>query len=126
MSDEHGSNGHGDAYYIKIWGILVVLLVISVVGPMAEIRVLTLITAFGIAGVKAYLVAQKFMHLSEAPKFVTYIMVTCLVFVLLFFAATAVDVMRPTGDNWEKPAWLAEAAAAEETAEHGESGGHGH
>jgi caa(3)-type oxidase subunit IV len=126
MSDEHGPDEHGNSYYIKIWGVLVVLLIISVLGPMAEIRALTLVTAFGIAAVKAYLVAQKFMHLNEAPKFVTYLMVTCLVFVLLFFATTAVDVMRPTGDNWEKPAWLAEASAAEKAAEHGESGGHGH
>jgi len=93
--------------YVKIWAILVVLLVISVVGPMAEIRWLTLLTAFGIACVKAYLVAVKFMHISEMPKFVTYIVTTCLVFMLLFFAAVAPDVMNDTGSNWEKPSWVA-------------------
>jgi caa(3)-type oxidase subunit IV len=93
--------------YVKIWGILVVLLVISVVGPMAEIRWLTLVTAFGIACVKAYLVADKFMHINQMPKFVTYIVVTCLVLMLLFFAATAPDVMNDKGTNWVTPTWVA-------------------
>ena len=46
MSDEHAA--HGDAHYIRIWQILLVLLLISFVGPMAEIQWLTLITAFGL------------------------------------------------------------------------------
>ena len=40
------------------------LLVVSVAGPMLEIKIVTLITAFGIAVVKAYLVAKNFMHLN--------------------------------------------------------------
>ena len=51
---------HEHPNYVKIWAILVVLLVISVLGPTLEIRVVTLITAFGIAIVKAYLVAVNF------------------------------------------------------------------
>ena len=39
---------------------------VSVVGPMLGIRAVTLITAFGIALVKAYLVAKNFMHLNVA------------------------------------------------------------
>ena len=93
--------------YVKIWAILLLLLAISVVGPMAEIRWLTLVTAFGIACVKAYLVADKFMHINEMPKFVSYIVVTCLVFMLLFFSATAPDVMNDSGTNWEEPSWVA-------------------
>lgn len=93
--------------YVKIWAILVVLLGISVVGPMAEIRWLTLVTAFGIACVKAYLVADKFMHINQMPKFVNYLVVTCLVFMLLFFAATAPDITNDRGSNWVKPTWIA-------------------
>lgn len=88
--------------YTKIWAILVVLLVISVAGPMLEIQAITLITAFGIAVVKAYMVAKKFMHISEAPKFITYLMTTCLVFLLLFIAGTASDIYKSSGDNWVK------------------------
>jgi caa(3)-type oxidase subunit IV len=106
MSDEHhghsdyGQTHHGN--YVKIWAILVVLLIISVLGPTLEIKVVTLITAFGIAVVKAYLVAKNFMHLNVQPRFVLYLMATCLVFMLLFFAGTAPDVMQEEGDNWIK------------------------
>jgi len=93
--------------YVKVWGILMVLLVVSIIGPEAEIRWLTLLTAFGVACVKAYIVAVKFMHINEMPKFVTYIVATCLVFMLLFFAATAPDVMNDEGSNWVKPTWVA-------------------
>ncbi len=112
MSEEaHEAHEDHSAYYIKIWAILVVLLVISVAGPFIGIFWLTMVTAFGIACVKAYLVATRFMHITDEPRFVTYIVVTALVFMLLFFAAVAPDVMKPTGSNWIKPAWLAEADA---------------
>jgi len=101
MTEEHTHHGN----YVKIWAILVGLLVVSVVGPMAGIKVLTLLTAFGIAIVKAYLVAKNFMHIDHAPRFVTYITATCLLFMLLFFAGTSPDVMKPDGDNWVKPGW---------------------
>ena len=32
---------------------------------------------------------------------------------LLFFAGTAPDVMKHSGSNWAKPAWLAEAELVE-------------
>ena len=50
--------------YVKIWAVLLVLLAVSIVGPMFEQPTLTLITAFGIAIVKASLVATYFMHLN--------------------------------------------------------------
>ena len=55
---------------------------------------------------KAYLVAKYFMHIDIAAKYVTYFIMTALVFMLLFFAGTAPDVMKPQGRNWEKPTWL--------------------
>ena len=108
MPDEHTHHPN----YVKIWAILVVLLTISVVGPLLGIRSVTLLTAFGVAIVKAYLVAKNFMHIGMAPRYVTYMVATVLVFMLLLFSAAAPDVMKPTGANWEKPAWLAEAQAA--------------
>ena len=57
----HSDAHHSDAHYVKIWGVLLVLLVISIAGPeisphlgAAGIYVL-LFTAFGIAFVKAWL-----------------------------------------------------------------------
>ena len=99
MSEE----SHGPKHYVRIWAILCVLLVVSVTGPMLEIRVVTLLTAFGIAIVKAYLVAANFMHLNVEKKLAVYILTTALVFMFLFFSAVAPDVMKLEGDNWEKP-----------------------
>jgi caa(3)-type oxidase subunit IV len=91
--------------YVKIWAILVVLLAVSVLGPLLQIQIVTLITAFGIACVKAYLVAKNFMHINLAARYVTYLVATCLVFMFLLFAGTAPDVMKPYGPNWAKPDW---------------------
>jgi caa(3)-type oxidase subunit IV len=110
MSED--AHEHHETNYVKIWAILVALLVVSVAGPFIGVWWITMITAFGIACVKAYLVATRFMHINQEPRFVSYIVVTALVFMLLFFAATAPDVMKPEGSNWEKPAWLAEADAS--------------
>ena len=44
---------HDHTHYIRIWAILCALLVVSVAGPMVGIRFVTLVTAFGIAIVKA-------------------------------------------------------------------------
>jgi len=107
MSEEHTHH----ANYVKIWAVLVVLLVVSVLGPMLEIQALTLITAFGIALVKACLVARYFMHIGAAARYVSYLVATCLVFMLLFFAGTAPDVMNSEGTQWEKPSWKADAAS---------------
>jgi caa(3)-type oxidase subunit IV len=104
---------------VRIWAILCVLLVISVAGPFLGHPVITLITAFGIAVVKAYLVAKNFMHITVAPRYVAYLIGTCLVFMLLFFAGAAPDVMELEGTNWEKPGWKAANAAAHDAAAHG-------
>jgi len=99
--DEHGHDDHGPRHYIKIYIALLVLLVISVAGPFLEIQVITLMTAFGIAVVKAFLVAKYFMHLDVQPKYVLYFLVTALVFMGLFFFGTAPDVLNHEGQNWE-------------------------
>ena len=116
-AEEH----HDTSFYVKIWAILVVLLVISVLGPMIGIKWVTLLTAFGIAAVKAYMVAVNFMHINLAPRFVVYLVTTTLVFMLLFFAGTAPDVMKNHGTNWEKPDWIAAEAAFQAA---GAVGGH--
>ena len=100
---DHAEAHHDDSHYWKVWGILLVLLLISIVGPLLEIRVVTLITAFGVAIIKAFLVAKNFMHLNIERQYVTYMLITMLVFMLLFFAGTAPDVMKWEGDNWVKP-----------------------
>jgi caa(3)-type oxidase subunit IV len=94
---------HEHPNYVKVWATLLLLLVISIAGPFLGIKVVTLITAFGIAIVKAYMVAKNFMHLNIERQYVVYLIMTMLIFVLLFFAGTSPDVMKWEGNNWKKP-----------------------
>ena len=98
--------GHVETNYVKIWVWLVGLLVVSVAGPFLEIFWITMVTAFGIACVKAWMVAKHFMHITMEPRYVGHIVVTSVVFLLLFFAAVAPDVMNAEGTLWLKPTWL--------------------
>ena len=98
-----GATPHGPhRNYVKIWGILLVLLVISVVGPMVGIRVVTLITAFGIALVKAYMVAKNFMHLDIEKPIIHWMLLVGLSLMVLLYAALAPDVQKADGQNWKK------------------------
>ena len=98
---DHAEHAHPN--YVRIWIVLMVLLVISIFGPFLGVKIVTLITAFGIAVVKAYLVAKNFMHVNVEPRFVVYLLCTMLVFMLLLFSAVSPDVMKFEGANWEKP-----------------------
>jgi len=86
--------------YVKIWAILVVLLIVSVVGSMTHIRDVVLIAAFGVALVKAYLVAKNFMHVNVEKRWVPYLLIVCLLFVVILFAGVAPDVMKHSGEHW--------------------------
>lgn len=114
---------HGKQHYIKIWGILLGLLTMSVLGPMLGIKIVTLITAFGIAFVKAYLVVKHFMHLNVEKPWLHWLMATSLLFMVLFFAATSPDVMHHDGHRWTNDAAKAATARGIHDPPHG--GEHG-
>ncbi|MBM4382248.1 MAG: hypothetical protein FJ091_02650 [Deltaproteobacteria bacterium] len=120
MSDQahadHDAHADHEKHYFRVWVLLLVLLIISFLGPIVGValhdrgaistslaRNITLLTAFGIAIYKAWLVAKNFMHVTVQPKFVMYMLGTVLVFMLLFYAGTAPDVMEHEGANWVKP-----------------------
>jgi len=131
--DDHGAHTHHGPY-VKVWAILVGLLCVSVAGPIVASFVehhstalaITLTTAFGIAVVKAYMVAKNFMHINFAQRFVTYLVATMLVFMFLLFSGVAPDVMETHGTNWVKPAWIEanKEAAAHPAAGHHAEGAH--
>ena len=130
---EHAHDGeHHDhtMHYVKIWGILLVLLVISVLGPELGIPAVTLITAFGIAVVKATLVMKYFMHLDTELKLVWYILSGALILMFLMFFGVAADVMNHEGSRWVNKAAEAEVergmAAGGGHGEHGAAHGDGH
>jgi caa(3)-type oxidase subunit IV len=88
------------ANYVKIWAILVALLIASVLGSFSDIRWVVLIAAFGIAFVKAGMVAKNFMHLTVEKRWVPYLMIMCLLFMVILFSAVAPDIMNHSGRNW--------------------------
>jgi len=104
MSGAHHPN------YRKIYLTLVILLVISVAGPFIGIAWVTLITAFGIAVVKATMVVQNFMHLKSERRIVKWVLAASLALMALFWAGVAPDVMRHRGHNWVNDAALAATA----------------
>ena len=134
MAEHTEDHGHGQAHYVKIWAVLLVLLIISILGPILaphlefgflKAWMITLMTAFGIAVVKAYLVAANFMHLNIEKKYISYMLATMLMFMLLFFAGTAPDVMKHEGQNWKNVAAEAEVERALEAQGAAEQGEHG-
>ena len=132
MAEHTEDHDHGQAHYVKIWAVLLVLLIVSILGPILaphlefgflKAWMITIMTAFGIAIVKAYLVAANFMHLNIEKKYISYMLATMLTFMLLFFAGVAPDVMKHRGQNWENVAAEAEverALAEQNEAGHGE------
>ncbi len=129
MAEHTEEHDHGQAHYVKIWAVLLVLLVISILGPIVAPHIevgfmkawmWTIIFAFGIAVVKAYLVAANFMHLNVEKKYISYMLATMLMFMLLFFAGVAPDVMKHDGQNWENVSAKAEIERA--LTEQGEAG----
>ncbi len=114
---------HAHPSYERVYVTLLILLAVSVTGPFLGIKVVTLITAFGVAVVKAYLVAKNFMHANLEPRYVVYLMSTMLVFMLLLFAGVSPDVMKFQGTNWDKPHVSTQLKAP---AHHGDHEGDGH
>jgi len=135
--ESHGGHGGHETHhgpYVRIWAVLLALLVVSVAGPIVASFIehrptalaITLSTAFGIAVVKAYMVVKNFMHINFAQRFVPYLVVTMLVFMFLFFAGAAPDVMKAEGRNWVKPSWIADNAEYQQHHPGGAPGGEHH
>ena len=102
---EH-AQAHPHPNYLKVYAILVALLAVSVFGPMLGIRAVTLIAAFGIALVKAYMVAKNFMHLNVEKRWIHWALALALTLMVLLYAGISPDVGRDSGQRWVKtPGW---------------------
>lgn len=90
--------------YVMIWAILVALLAVSVVGSLSSIRSVVLIAAFGVAVVKAFLVAKNFMHVGVEKRWVPYLLLVMVAFIVILFAGVAPDIMKHSGLHWSNNA----------------------
>jgi len=105
----HGAHDHGhshEAHYIRIWAILVVLLVVSYFGPMVASKLgwhwLLLTTAFGVAVIKAYMVAKNFMHINVEQPIIHFMMITGVALMVLLYGAISPDIQQGSGQHWQK------------------------
>jgi len=104
-------------HYVRIYVLLLVLLAVSIVGPMVggaldkHVEIfgrtvslgitLTLITAFGIAIWKASLVVRHFMHLSIERPIAKIFLAASVLLLALFWGGVAPDVQLHDGRMWE-------------------------
>jgi caa(3)-type oxidase subunit IV len=116
-SEHKGGHGHHPNYK-KIYFVLLGLLVVSILGPEIGIVWVTLVTAFGIALVKANLVVQNFMHLRWEKRIMKWMLTTSVVLMFLLFAGVAPDVMKHEGHRWVNEAALAATARGIEAPHH--------
>lgn len=117
-------NGHHIipyATYLKTFGALLVLTVLTVLVSYVDFGAASIFVAVGIAAVKAGLVAMFFMGLKYDNKVNSLIFLASLAFVAIFLAFTLIDSsqrnieeMTPTGSQLSNP----------EQVEGGHSSGH--
>jgi len=107
MSNENDTHAHPD--YRKIYYRLLILLAVSIWGPILALHIenriivvsAVLLTAFGVGAVKATMVAAWFMHLDIEVKVVRRLLIICIAFLLLLFAGVAPEVLSHEGWNRE-------------------------
>lgn len=108
---------HAHPDYRKIYYALLVLLAVSAWGPILALRIedrfllvsVVLATAFGVAVIKAGMVAAWFMHLNVESRHLLRLLLVCLLLLVLLFAGVAPDVLTSEGQNREDdpdPAYL--------------------
>ena len=78
---------------IKIWGVLIALLALSIaLGELKDARLATILI-FGVATVKAYFVLMYYMGLKWEPKFVSYILLSALALMVVLFFYLVPDIV---------------------------------
>lgn len=80
-------------FYIKIWAALLVLLFISLYLASHGERVLATTLIFGIATIKAVLVAAYYMGLRWESKWVTSILLIGIVFMVILYTGLVPDIV---------------------------------
>ncbi|MDE2781721.1 MAG: hypothetical protein OXK77_02080 [Gemmatimonadota bacterium] len=126
MAGHSEDKGFFGNHYVRVYAVLLVLLAVSIVGPWVgetldmDVAIfgvqfglgitLTLITAFGIAVVKAWLVIKNFMHLTIERVVPKLFLAASVLLLALFWGGVAPDVQLHDGRMWENDA--AKAAVA--------------
>lgn len=123
-------------HYVRVYAVLLVLLAISIVGPVVggaldtQVEVfgrafslgivITLVTAFGIAVVKAWLVIKNFMHLTIERVIPKLFLAASVLLLALFWGGVAPDVQNHDGRLWENEAAKEAVARGIPSADYGD------
>ena len=134
-SEDKGLFGN---HYVRVYALLLVLLAVSIVGPMVGERlnrpvdvlgmqfslgiVITLVTAFGIAVVKAWLVIKNFMHLTIERVVPKLFLAASVLLLALFWGGVAPDVQNLEGRMWVNDAAKEAVARGIPSEDHGDEG----
>jgi cytochrome c oxidase subunit 4 len=104
--------------YMGVFGALMVLTVVTVLVSYADLGPAALPVAMAVALVKAGFVVGYFMHLKFDTRFHTFVFLSTILFVAIFFALTFFDLnTRATvNPNWDNKAFARDAALLERPA----------
>ena len=99
---------HPISHYLKVFGALMVLTVLTVAVSYADLGTASIGVAMVVAVVKAALVLAFFMHLAQDDKFYTFIFLCTLIFVAIFFLFTFSDLATrgATSPEWGVKGWM--------------------
>jgi len=89
----HENDYHGHPKYDVIFGMLVVLMLLSVGADMLDAGVWGKVLIFALSTAKAYLVIANFMHLKYEPKMVDLFPYLSIALMLVFFFGVAPDTI---------------------------------
>ena len=115
-----GRFGFLSNHYVKVYLVLLVLLAVSIIGPTFEILLVTLVTAFGVAVIKAWLVIKHFMHLTIERVVPKLFLAASVLLLALFWGGVAPDVQLHEGKLWENDAAKEAVARGIPEDDHGE------
>lgn len=88
---------HAHPNYVAVWTALVVLLVVGIAVGFLKDPVLGAVLVFGVATLKALLVAANFMHLRFEPLMVRVIVLSALACVFVVLIALIPDIVYVYG-----------------------------
>jgi caa(3)-type oxidase subunit IV len=83
--------------YVRIWLILVALLTVSLVLGFVGFARTAVVLIFAIAVIKAWLVASYYMHLRFEPRWLTILILSALLCVIVLFVGLLPDIAHKYG-----------------------------
>ncbi len=99
MARETASEGgRHHPHYVAVWAVLVALLVVGIVATTLGRRVLGAVLVFGVAALKALLVAVYFMHVGQEPRLVRIVLYGGLALVVIVILGLVPDIVYVYGD----------------------------